>query len=131
MSWLLDTNVLIHAQRGRPAAVGKRLAAVSPDDLVVSAVTIAELWYGIAKSTDPDRKRALWTRFLDPFTIAPFDRAAAEEHGRIRHLLRHKPIGERDLFIAAIALANGFIVVTSNLDEFSRVPDLAVENWAE
>jgi len=131
LTWLLDTNVLIHAQRGRPAAVSKRLVSLSPDDLVISAVTVAELWYGIAKNADPERKRTLWNRFLEPFTIVPFDRAAAEEHGRVRHLLRYKPIGERDLFIAAIALANSFTLVTSNLAEFSRVPDLVVENWTE
>jgi tRNA(fMet)-specific endonuclease VapC len=130
LTWLLDTNVLIHAQRGRPAAVARRLADTSPDDLVVSAITIAELWYGIAKSDDPPRKLELWRRFLEPFSIAAFDRAAAEQHGRIRLLLKHKPIGERDLLIAAIAMANGFTVVTSNTTEFSRVPDLATENWA-
>lgn len=59
-----------------------------------------------------------------------FDRAAAEEHARLRYLLRHAPIGERDLLVAAIASANGLRVVTSNLAEFTRVPGLEVEDWS-
>ena len=131
MIWLLDTNVLIHAQRGEPAKVGERLARVSPDDLAVSAVSIAELWYGAAKHSDPARKRRLWTQFLAPYGVLAFDRAAAELHGDLRHALRHQPIGERDLFQAAIGLAHDLTLVTANVDEFRRVPGLRVENWAE
>lgn len=131
MTWLLDTNVLIHAQRGRPETVRRRLRAVSPDDVVISTVTVAELWYGIARSADPDRKRELWSRFLTPFDVLAFDRAAAEAHGGLRFALRHHPIGERDLLIAAIALANDLTVVTGNTREFRRVPGLRVEDWGE
>ncbi|HSW31652.1 MAG TPA: type II toxin-antitoxin system VapC family toxin [Longimicrobiales bacterium] len=131
MIWLLDTNVLIHAQRGRPEAVRRRLRAVSPDDVVISTITVAELWYGIARSDDPDRKRESWARFLAAFDVRAFDRAAAELHGGLRFALRHQPIGERDLLIAAIALANDLAVVTANTGEFRRVPGLHVEDWGE
>ncbi len=53
-----------------------------------------------------------------------------KHHARLRYALRHAPIGERDLLIAAIALANRLVVVTHNVKEFSRVPDLVVEDWA-
>jgi len=129
VTWLLDTNVLIHAQRGRPEAVRRRLRAVSPENVVISTVTVAELWYGIARSDDPTRKRELWSRFLTPFDVLAFDRAAAEVHGGLRFALRHHPIGERDLLIAAIALANDLTVVTANTREFRRVPGLRVEDW--
>jgi tRNA(fMet)-specific endonuclease VapC len=130
MRWLLDTNVLIHAQRGVPAAVRRRLADHSPDDLVLSVVTIAELWYGALRSDDPDLRRSLWTRVLEPYEVLPFDRRAAEHHARLRHEVRHAPIGERDLFIAATAAANDLIVVTSNSAEFKRVTGLRVEDWS-
>ena len=113
MIWLLDTTVLIGAQR-----LGSRLRAMSPDDLVVNTITITELWYGCVQSPDPERKRALWSRFIEPFTVLPFDRAAAECHGELRYQLRHPLIGERHVFIAAIALANDFGVVTANHREF-------------
>ena len=129
MNWLLDTNVLIHAQRGVPEAVRRRLREVEPHRAAISSVTVAELWYGIERSPEPERKREAWTRLIAPYEILPFDRAAGEIHGQLRFALRHHPIGERDLLIAAIALANDRTVVTANVGEFSRVPGLRVEDW--
>jgi len=130
VTYLLDTNVLVAAQRGYPAAVEARLRQLSPDDVCISAVSVAELWYGAARHSDPERRRALWSEYLAPYAVLPFDRAAAELHGELRHQLRHAPIGERDLLIAAIALANRLTMVTGNTREFERVPGLLVENWS-
>ena len=129
MIWLLDTNVLINAVRGRPPGVRERLQQQSPDDVAVSSVTVAELWYGAEKSADPERKREAWATVLAPFQVVAFDRGAAAHHGRIRYLLRRTPIGERDLLIASIALAYDLTLVTHNTAEFSRVPHLRVEDW--
>ena len=131
MTWLFDTNILIFAARDRPTAVRRRLQAASPDDVAVSCIAIAELWFGAEKSDDPPRKRAAWIDFLEPFSVLPFDREAAEEHARLRFLLRHAPIGERDLLVAAIATARGLKVVTNNPAEFARVPGLKVEDWSK
>ena len=130
MIWLLDTNVLIHAVRGRPPAVRAQLQRQSPDDVAVSSITVAELWYGAEKSVSPARKREAWKAVLEPFQVIAFDRDAAKHHARIRYLLRHRPIGERDLLIASIALAHDLTLVTHNAAEFSRVPQLQVEDWA-
>lgn len=129
MIWLLDTNVLIHAVRGRPPAVRAHLRQQSPDDVAVSAITVAELWYGAEKSTNPARTREVWVAVLAPFQVIAFDRGAAEHHARIRYLLRRRPIGERDLLIVSVALAHDLILVTHNASEFSRVPRLRVEDW--
>lgn len=130
MTWLLDTNVLIEARRGRPVEVRNRLAARDPGDLAISAITIAELWYGAAKSNDPEASRAVWRRFLEDWSVLPFDREAAEYHGELRHALRRELIGERDLLIACVALANELTLVTANVREFGRVPGLRVEDWS-
>jgi tRNA(fMet)-specific endonuclease VapC len=127
--WLLDTNVLIHSVRGRPPAVRAHLQQQSPDDLAISSITVAELWYGAEKSANPAAKRAAWESVLAPFQVIAFDRGAAEHHARIRHVLRRTPIGERDLLIASIALAHDLTLVTHNAREFSRVPRLRVEDW--
>ncbi len=82
---LLDTNVLIHAQRGSPPSVRDRLRGMSPEELAISAITIAELWYGAAKSPEPVKKRALWARVLEPYEVLSFDHAAAERHGDLRY----------------------------------------------
>lgn len=129
MSWLLDTNMVIFAIRNRPAAVRARLDAVSPEDVFVSSITVAELWYGAEKHAEPERRRGVFQAFLEPCSVLPFDRPAAERHGVLRHQLRHEPIAERDLLISSIALATDLTVVTGNTREFRRVPGLKVEDW--
>lgn len=129
MTWLLDTNVLVHIGRGQPRAVVARYRATLPGETAVSSVTVAELWYGVARDADPEVRRAKWETVLLPLRVVDFDRAAAEVHGRLRHELRHAPIGDRDLYIAATAVAHGYTVVTANVREFARVPGLAVEDW--
>ena len=61
--------------------------------------------------------------------MLPFDEPAAVEHARLRLTLRQTPIGERDLMIAAIALAHRLDVATINTTEFKRVPKLKVVDW--
>lgn len=108
----------------------RRLRAESPDDLAISSVTVAELFYGIRKSTNPPRKMQAWMHVLAPYEVLPFDRAAAEKHAEVRWQLRSRPIGDRDLIIAAIALTHDLTVVSHNLREFGRIPGLRVEDWA-
>jgi tRNA(fMet)-specific endonuclease VapC len=97
--------------------------------MTICVVTIAELWYGATKHRELENKRHLWGRLLDPFAVYAFDRPAAEIHGDLRHQLRENPIGERDLLMASIGLANDLTVVTANLREFRRVPKLRIEDW--
>jgi tRNA(fMet)-specific endonuclease VapC len=99
----------------------------------VSTITCAELWYGAAKSRQPQRSRAEQDALLLPFRILDFDGAAADRYASLRaHLARAgKPIGDRDLMIAATALANRMGVVTNNTREFVRVPGLRVEDWMD
>ena len=127
---LLDTSVIVAALR-RDAAVRRRLRAMSPDDIGIPSVAVAELAYGAARSADPERTGVVWRAFVEPFEVVSFDRAAAEAHGRLRFVMRSQPIGERDLLIAATALAHGVAVVTANVREFARVPGLVVEEWAQ
>lgn len=127
---LLDTNVIVAALR-RDEAVRSRLRAASPDDIGIPSVAIAELAYGAERTADPGRAGVIWRAFVQPFEVVPFGRAAAEAHGRLRYALRSQPIGERDLLIAATALAQDLAVVTRNVREFRRVPGLAVEDWAD
>jgi len=114
---------------GRVAPIGGQVLDLAADDVAVSSITVAELWYGAEKSADPERKREAWATVLAPFQVVAFDRNAAEHHARIRYLLRRRPIGERDLLVASIALAYDLTLVTHNAEEFSRVPGLRVEDW--
>jgi tRNA(fMet)-specific endonuclease VapC len=97
----------------------------------VTIITVAELWFGARKSARPAVTRREMDGFLEPFEVLPFDREAAEAYARSRLALERmgRPIGERDLLIASIALARGLTVVTHNVSEFARVPGLTAEDW--
>lgn len=130
MTYLLDTNICIYAIK-REAEVLRRLQERGPDDFGISAITVAELWFGAAKSSRPQRTRESVDAFLRPFEVLPFAGEAAQEYAEIRLQLEKagQPIGERDLLIASIAKSRRLTVVTHNVREFSRVSGLKVEDW--
>jgi tRNA(fMet)-specific endonuclease VapC len=128
---LLDTNTCIAGIKG-DAAVSAKLRAQAPSALAVSAVTLAELWFGARKAKQPSRMRALQDAFLAPFAVLDFSAAAAEAYAEIRLDLERRglPIGERDQLIAATARAADRTVVTGNTREFRRVAKLRVVDWS-
>jgi tRNA(fMet)-specific endonuclease VapC len=132
---VLDTNICIYAINRRSTAIVRRLArhAAHQEAVCVSAITVAELEYGIAKSQHVDRNRAALEDFLMPLDVLAFDGDAARHYGDIRRALevRGTPIGPNDLFIAAHARSLGATLITNNPAEFARVPDLGLDNWAE
>jgi tRNA(fMet)-specific endonuclease VapC len=130
-TYLLDTNTCIAVLRQKKAVL-VRLLRHAPNDIAIASMSIAELWFGALKSSNPARGRALTDAFLEPFQALPFDESAAESYARVRMQLeaRGTPIGERDLIIASIALAHGLTVVTHNTREFGRVDGLIVDDWS-
>lgn len=128
MAVVLDTDVVIDVLRGR-AGVVRRLAAVSPDDIGVTTMSVAELRYGALGSSDAERNIAEVERFLAQVRVLPFGRRSAVMHARLRWKLRGSSIGPDDLVIAATALAYGATLVSGNVREFSRIAELAVERW--
>ena len=130
MIYLLDTNTCVYAIKRRPEVL-RRLRTLSPDDLGVSAITLAELRFGAAKSSRPSETRRSIEAFLRPFEVLSFGSEAADEYASLRLALERqgRPIGERDLLIAATAKSLGLVVVTHNVREFSRVPGLKIEDW--
>jgi tRNA(fMet)-specific endonuclease VapC len=128
VTFLLDTDVCIHALRHH-APVLNQLRVLSPDDVAVASMTEAELWYGVWRSRDPAESRRSVAAFLGPLARVPFDSDAAERHAELRFALRAHPIGERDLIIASVAVAQSLALVTHNIHEFSRVPGLTVDDW--
>lgn len=133
MKYLLDTNICVELIRRRSAAVIRELVKHPIGDIGLSSVTVAELQYGVVKSSEPERNRLALAQFLAPLAIADFDAPAAEAYGLIRAGLERQgtPIGPLDTLIAAHALSLGVILVTNNEREFGRVPGLSVENWVD
>jgi tRNA(fMet)-specific endonuclease VapC len=96
-----------------------------------SSITLAELEYGVAKSSQPQQNSEALHAFVAPLEILPFDDRAACRYGEIRAFLegKGKVIGAMDMLIAAHAGSLGLTLATNNLREFQRVPGLEVENW--
>jgi len=128
---LLDTNICIYIIKRRPPEVLERFQNFALGELALSSVTVAELYFGAYNSAQVEKNLAVVEHFLIPFEIVDFDSEAAIEYAKIKSDLRGRGeiIGELDMQIAAIAMANRMTVVTNNLKEFERVDGLRVENW--
>jgi len=129
--YLLDSNVCIRCLNERGTKIIQKLQTVPIQQVAVCSVVKAELFFGAMKSQTPALNLAKQKQFFQSLQSFPFDDKAAEEYGRIRAELTTQglPIGPNDFMIAAIALANNAILVTHNLREFSRVPNLKLEDW--
>jgi tRNA(fMet)-specific endonuclease VapC len=129
--FLIDTNICIYLINGSSEKLRQRIESFNPYHIAVSAISVAELEYGISKSQHKERNRTILQKFLSAFEILPFDDKDAESFGVIRAHLENigSPIGAYDLQIAAQGVARDIVVVTNNVREFERVPSLCVENW--
>lgn len=132
MKYMLDTNIIVYAKNNRPESVLNQLTAQRPSDVCISAISMAELEFGVCHSSRPEQNRLALMSFLSAIQIIPFDSDAAREYGQIRQDLTQDGnlIGSNDMLIAAHAKALGLILVTNNTREFERVKGLHVENWA-
>lgn len=130
--YMLDTNTIAYAKNRRPASVLERLIQHDPSEICISAITMAELEFGISHSAKPSQNRKALLMFLSGITILPFGPEAAQAYGEIRHTLQSQGqlIGANDLLIAAHAKTAGLTLVTHNTREFSRVEGLKIEDWA-
>jgi tRNA(fMet)-specific endonuclease VapC len=129
--WLLDTNAWIAYLERKPNPVKNRIAQLPETEILICDVVKAELIYGAYKSSRVEQNLAKLTVLFSLVTSLPFDGKAAYEFGDIRAFLAKKgtPIGPYDLQIAAIARAHHLTLVTHNTREFSRVPNLMLEDW--
>jgi len=131
MTYLLDTNVCVTVLRYPTSTLAARFHALTPADIRVCSVVVAELRYGCLRSANSAANRSALDALLAPYISLPFDDAAADRYAATLHHLQSigQVIGPLDVQIAAIALANGCTLVTHNTAEFSRVPGLVVDDW--
>ncbi len=133
MDYLLDTNIGIYIIKKRPEKVLEKFNTLSLGDVAISSITLAELHYGIMKSSNPKKNQEALDKFLTPLEILDFDYFATIEYGKIRADLEKNgtPIGPLDTLIAAHAKSQKLTLVTNNKKEFIRIPDLKIENWVK
>ena len=131
--YFLDTCTCIEFLRGRLKIGYQHMRNGLPNDYQLPAIVAAELWFGAEHSSNPSRECSIVEQFVGAFSIVPFDSDAAREYGRLRQLLgsQGQIIGDRDLMIAATTLAHDATLVTNNVTEFVRVPNLKMESWVE
>lgn len=129
--YLLDTNTCIYIIKKKPIEVIKKLKTNSKKDIYISSITIAELEYGVAKSTYPEKNKISLIEFLSIYNILNFGANDAFEFGIIKADLtkKGKIIGPMDLLIAAQAKSKKLILVTNNVKEFQSVEGIKIENW--
>ena len=133
MKYILDTNICIYIIKKKPESVIKKFEKLKASSVAISTITLSELYFGVAKSSKLDENMVALLEFISPLEVLDFTNADALIYGKIRNLLEKKgsPIGAMDLLIAAIAKCQDLILVTNNTKEFSRIPELKIENWVE
>jgi tRNA(fMet)-specific endonuclease VapC len=130
--YLLDTNICIYIINKRSENAVKIFENMKACEIKLSSITLAELEYGVSKSQHRERNRRALLGFVSPFEILPFDDCDAEIFGLLRAFLENtgRKIEPYDMQIAAQALGKKLTLVTNNVREFERIPDLEVVNWA-
>jgi tRNA(fMet)-specific endonuclease VapC len=130
--YLLDTNIVSLALRGRSASIVSRLQAQPRAKVAVSVITEMELRFGLAKHPDSSRLKGAVDAFLEVVRVDALPHNIAAVYGSLRTDLerRGRPIGALDTIIAAHAVAVGAVLVTNNGREFGRVAGLRVEDWS-
>ena len=130
LRYMLDTNAVSQMVRRPDSALAQRVAALEPDSVAISVIVAAELRYGAERRGSARLTRQL-EAVLSAIDVLPLQEPADRHYGAIRSDLERigLPIGRNDLLTAAHARAVGATLVTNNVDEFRRVPSLAIEDW--
>lgn len=130
MRYMLDTNICIHLMQKQPAQVGEHLSRLSVGDVVISAVTYAELRAGVERRTgEREVMDRLLHRFIGEIPVLPFDENAAEQYGRLRAAVPDRRRDALDRMIASHAVSRDLVLVTNNEADFRDYPGLRLENW--
>jgi tRNA(fMet)-specific endonuclease VapC len=127
--FMLDTNMCIYLIKSQPPKVAERFAQCVVGDVVMSAITYAELEYGVSVSGDPARERRNLAALVEDIPVVPFDAAAAQAYGPIREATRDRKKDHLDKLIASHAVALDVVLVTNNERDFAAYPRLKIENW--
>lgn len=130
MGLILDTNFIIvaerEAKRGITTTIDRFFASRTKETFYITFTVAGELACG--QSASPKRD---WERLCRPYPILPWSGDVSWQYGEIYRTLAAKGhlIGTNDMWIAATELVHDMGVVTNNVDEFSRVPGLAVVSY--
>ena len=131
--YLLDTDTSIFLLNERKPIVEQKLRQLRREDVGISTVTMAELYYGAAHSKQKEANKKRISVFCRDLQLFPFDAIAAEIFGTTKDYLgsRGEMIGTMDLLIASVSLTHQATLVTHNIGDFQKIPGLKYEDWFE
>ena len=133
--FMLDTDTCIFLMRGESQTLATKVQSVLVQQQVMSAVTFAELAYGVQASAAAKRKQnqAVLDSLALHLAVLDWPQDAAKHYAEIRADLKKRgaQLGAADLMIAAHARVMGAVIVTNNVKDFGRVKGLQVENWTK
>lgn len=129
--YYLDANTCIYFLNGKSDNIKNKILSMVPNKIAIPSIVKAELVLSAYKSKNKEKTLEKVEKFLQPFEIIPFEDQICYHYADIRSYLESigKIIGPNDLLIASIARFHDATLVTNNLDEFNRVPNLKIENW--
>jgi tRNA(fMet)-specific endonuclease VapC len=127
--YMLDTGMCIYLMKNQPEQVANRFAECFVGDVVMSAITFAELEYGVAVSAHRARERRNLAALIEDIPVLPFDGAAATAYGPIREASRERKKDQLDKLIAAHAISMNVVLVTNNERDFAAYPGVKIEDW--
>ena len=129
---MLDTDIASYIIRGDHPGLDRHVASVPPADVCISSITRAELLYGVHRKPGATHLARVVVQFLGTVQSLAWDDDAADRFAKLAADLdaNGERIGTFDTMLAAHALATDRVMVTNNLEHFSRVSGLAIENWA-
>lgn len=131
MDYLLDTNICIYFLKGRYGLVEK-IERIGVENLYISEITVAELKYGVEKSSNPDKNRPVINELIDRFKQIPIYGALdvyAKEKARLKKA--GNIVDDLDLLIGATAIQNNMVLVTNNEKHFDRLQNIKIKNWTK
>ena len=127
--YMLDTNMCIYLMKNQPASIAQRFAQCYVGDVVISAITLAELEYGVLASSDRVNQQRHLTALTRSIPVVAFDVTAASAYGPIRQATRERKRDQHDKLIAAQARSLGVVLVTNNVKDFAAYPGITIQNW--
>lgn len=127
--YMLDTNMCIYLMKNQPEQVAKHFDKCYVGDVVMSAITFAELEYGVKASENPERESRNLKALTDDIPVVPFDIVAGSAYGTVRYATREIKKDHLDKLIAAHAISLKVVLVTNNEKDFKRYPGMKLENW--
>ena len=133
MMYFLDTSIIIYSIKNSYPGIQNHFLRIPSQKISIPSIVTAEIEYGAKKSFDYDKTIQIYRQFMNTFSITDFNDKAAICYGDIRAYLEKTGtmIGPNDMLIASIVLAEEGVLVTHNVKEFSKIPNLKLEDWTE